>query len=60
MVSLAKKAGTPYERMQTICSLGGYLLKKDFVSTGRTLENLGLSDLTVDEIISYVETGKKE
>ena len=60
MVSLAEKAGTSCERMKAICSLGGFLLKKDFISTGRTLENLGLGKYGIEQILSYVETGKIE
>jgi len=60
MISLAKKAGTPHERMQTIASLGGFMLKKDFTATGRTLENLGLASMSVEEILEYVETGRKK
>lgn len=59
MVSLARKAGSACERMETICRLGGFLLDQDFFASGRTLESLGLSDLTVGELMEYINTGKK-
>lgn len=59
MVEFGKLAGVPTERMETVVSLGGFLLKKDFNESGRTLARLGLDKMTVDEINHYLETGLK-
>ncbi|PAB58481.1 NAD/NADP-dependent octopine/nopaline dehydrogenase family protein [Anaeromicrobium sediminis] len=57
IVSLGKMLGLDVSRMETIVKLGEQLLDKDFTKTGRTVESLGLSDMTVEEMMSYVETG---
>ncbi|WP_176461868.1 NAD/NADP octopine/nopaline dehydrogenase family protein [Anaeromicrobium sediminis] len=60
LVSLGRMLGVNVERMATIIELGEYLLDKDFTTTGRTVENVGLSGMTSEEIINYVQTGKRE
>ena len=57
MVSLGKMLGIDVSRMNAIVKLGELLLKKDFTSMGRTVENLGLSGMTLEEIMNYIETG---
>ena len=59
MISLGKMQGVDTSRMELIARLGGYLLGEDFFAYGRTLENLGLADLTAEEFASYLETGEE-
>lgn len=59
MVSLAKKAGVSSEMMETVCKLGSFMLDKDLISNGRTLENLHLDTMSLEEIVEYVNTGVK-
>lgn len=57
MVSLGEKLGVQTEYMGTICKLGSLLLNKDLISTGRTLERLGLNGLSKKGILDLVENG---
>jgi opine dehydrogenase len=57
MISLGKMQGVDVSRMELIARLGGHLLGEDFFVSGRTLENLGLADLTAEEFNRYLETG---
>ncbi|QEK11489.1 NADP transhydrogenase subunit alpha [Crassaminicella thermophila] len=59
MVSLAKKLGVPCERMETVCKLGSFVLNKDLISNGRTLENLNLHETNLEEFLKYINTGSK-
>lgn len=59
MMEFGKLAGVPTERMDTVAKLGGFLLKRDFRENGRTLERLGLSGMSVEEIKAFLETGLK-
>ncbi|SKC51408.1 NAD/NADP-dependent octopine/nopaline dehydrogenase family protein [Maledivibacter halophilus] len=57
MVSLGKMLGIDVSRMETIVKLGEFLLDKDFTKEGRTVDKIGLIDMTPEEVINYVETG---
>lgn len=58
MIALGKLQGIDMPRMEVVAKLGQYLLKEDFFRTGRTLENLGLADMTPEAFARYVETGR--
>lgn len=57
MVSLGQMLGIDVCRMETIVNLAGFLTGKDFRSTGRTLDKLGLAGMTLQAIQQYLETG---
>ena len=57
MIELGRKVGAKVERMELIARLGGYLLEEDFFESGRTLQRLGLEDMSGEEIMAFVETG---
>jgi opine dehydrogenase len=58
-VSLARKAGVPTPTYECMIHLASVVNETDYYRTGRTLENLGLSHLTLEQINAYVETGRK-
>ncbi len=57
MISIAEKFGVSCGIMKTICELGNLLLDRDLVSGGRTLENLGLANLSPQEFLGFIENG---
>jgi opine dehydrogenase len=57
MVFLGKMLGIEVARMETVVKLGEFLTGKDLASSGRTLENLGLSGMTINQIQVFLETG---
>lgn len=57
MTELGKLLGVAVPRMETIVTLGELLTGKDFYKKGRTLQTLGLNGMTVNEILSFLETG---
>ena len=57
MVSLGQLLGVSVRRMETIVQLAEFVIGEDFTGRGRTLENLGLSGMSVDEIRRYLEKG---
>jgi opine dehydrogenase len=59
MVSLAKKAGVGFAMMETICNLGRYVLDQDININARTLENLELDKMSIEDLLYYVNTGIK-
>jgi opine dehydrogenase len=59
LASLGQKLGLPMSRSEAIIRLGELFLKEDFSKSGRTLENLGLSDMNAQQIIRFVETGSR-
>jgi opine dehydrogenase len=46
--------------METIIKLGEFILGKDLTTNGRTLEKIGLSEMTAGEIRRFIETGEKQ
>ena len=60
MVDLGKMLGIDVERMETVVKLGEFLTNRNLTSSGRTMENLGLSGMTVPQIKIYLETGVPE
>ena len=59
MVELGKMQGIEMTRMELVAKLGQYLLKEEFFTTGRTLENLGIDGMSQKEFTHYIETGEK-
>lgn len=57
IISIAEKFGVSCGIMKTICELGNLLLDRDLVSNGRTLENLGLAELSPQEFLGFIENG---
>ncbi|MDA3948366.1 MAG: NAD/NADP octopine/nopaline dehydrogenase family protein [Spirochaeta sp.] len=54
MVSLSAQLGLNAEMMETTCRLGSYLIGRDLVSTGRTMENLGINGLSAEELVATI------
>jgi opine dehydrogenase len=54
---LGKVAGVPTPVIDSAIILGSTITKRDFWIQGRTLDKLGLGDMTKEEIINYVNTG---
>lgn len=57
LVSLARKAGVEIPFTQGVLSIISALNGTDYYAEGRTLENLGLAELSLEEIERYLETG---
>jgi opine dehydrogenase len=57
MISFGKKFGIEVVRMETIVRLGEMLIAKDLTKGGRTLENLGLAEMSLKDIVEFIETG---
>ncbi len=60
MASLGRLAGVDVNRMETMIKLGEFLIGEDFTSSGRSLERLGLAEMSVHEIRDYLQTGKRK
>lgn len=58
-VSLGKKAGISMPTYETMIHLASVVNDVDYFSIGRNLKNLGLADMKLDEIETYLQTGKK-
>lgn len=59
MIELGRLSGVPTPRMEVVAKLGEYLLEEDFFATGRTLKNLGLEGMSVEDFEKYLETGNR-
>ncbi len=57
LASLAEQVGTPHLVLDTLINLAGLLNDEDYWQTGRTAADLGLGNMTADEIIDYVVKG---
>lgn len=54
MIELGKVAGLELPLMTSVFTIGQALLEENFLSTGRTLSNLGLEGKTLSEIKNYL------
>lgn len=59
LVSLGKMLGVKVDRMETIIRMSEYLLDIDFTKTGRTVESVGISNMSTDELTNYMKTGRR-
>lgn len=59
-VSIARKAGVPTPTYDCMIHLASVVNNKNFYETGRNLENLGLADMTLEQLEEYLHTGKKQ
>lgn len=59
IASLGKKLGVKVDRMESIINLCKLMLEGEFVE-GRTVESVGIADLSKEELVNYVNTGLKE
>jgi len=58
-VSIGRKAGVPMPTYDTMIHLASVVNDTDFYANGRTLENLGLADLSLEELKRYFLSGKR-
>jgi opine dehydrogenase len=58
-VSLARKAGVATPTYDTMIHLASLVNDTDFYSGGRSLGNLGLDHLSLEELDRYLRTGQK-
>jgi len=56
---LAKKFGVDVPTIESMIRLGSAICKRDFLKEGITLKELGIEDLTKEQIIRYVREGIK-
>lgn len=59
MHSLGRKVGAKTEICDALITLASALNRTDYWSQARTLKTLGVEDLTLPELNSYLQTGKK-
>ena len=59
MASLGRLLGVPVRKIETIIHLAEMLLGEDLTSDGRTMENLGLADMTVSQLQTFIESGER-
>ena len=57
MVSLGRMLGLDVFRMETVVRLAEYLLGEDLTTGGRTVANLGLEGMSVQQIQRYLQKG---
>lgn len=58
-VSIARKANVPTPTYDSMIHLASVVNDTEFYSGGRNLENLGLAELSLDELEKYLQTGQK-
>ncbi|PAB57146.1 NAD/NADP-dependent octopine/nopaline dehydrogenase family protein [Anaeromicrobium sediminis] len=59
IASLGDALGINVERIKLIISLGEKLLNEDFYTNSRNLKNLGLENMSSEEIFNFAITGQK-
>lgn len=57
MAQLGKLAGVDTKLMNSIINIASVLRSEDYFESGRTLEKMGLNNMTLDEIKDYVKNG---
>jgi len=59
MVLLGKQLGLDLPVIEGFVNVSNPICNRDFWTDGRSVEDLGLAGMSVDEILAYVETGNK-
>ena len=60
IASFGERYGVSVNCIRAIISLGCYLHNTDYWRKGRTVEKLGVKQLSIGELTHYVETGEKD
>ena len=60
IASFGERYGVSVNCIRAIISLGCYLHNTDYWRKGRTVEKLGIKQLSIGELTHYVETGEKD
>ncbi len=58
--SLAAQLGLKTPLMDAVANLGGALMRTNYWETGRTVEDLGLAGMTLEEMKDFLENGYKD
>ena len=58
--SLAAQLGLKTPLMDAVANLGGALMQTNYWETGRTVEDLGLAGMTLEEMKDFLENGYKD
>lgn len=56
--TLGEKLNIAMPTCDRLIEMCGGLLKRDFYKEGRTLTSLGLNDLSIEELLYFVEEGR--
>lgn len=59
-VSIARKAKVPTPTYDCMIHLASIVNETDFYAVGRNLENLGLFELSLEQLEKYLQTGQKQ
>jgi len=54
MSDFGKKLSVPTPTIDILIQMANLVRKKDFIIEGTTLESMGLSSMTIDEILTFV------
>ena len=57
---LGRQLGVDVRLMESVIHISSALLKRDFIREGRTLTRCGIEGMMKEQILEYVQTGKKE
>ncbi len=60
IASFGERYGVSVNGIRSIISLGCFLHNTDFWRKGRTVERLGIKELSIGELTHYVETGERD
>ena len=60
IASFGERYGVSVNGIRSIISLGCFLHNTDFWRKGRTVEKLGVKELSIGELTHYVETGERD
>lgn len=58
-IELGKMLDLPTTHLETTATMGQLLLGKDLMQNARTLESLGIEGMEKDDLIEFVQTGRK-
>lgn len=58
--SLAKRYGVSVRGIDSLISLACFIHNTDYWRKGRTLEKLGIAELSIEELTRFVETGERD
>lgn len=56
---LGRAMGAPAPLMESVITIAGALLARDFAAEGRTLQRCGIADLDRAQLVDYVTTGSR-